>query len=102
MVASPLWTDRTDDRARATHYHDRPAMQPNDVAETMLAMVESDAYSGGTVVLKTVETEKVVEKGISQRSEADDPAPRPSPDFGHIKGILESERGVPWNPDLTR
>ena len=98
MVTSPLWTDRDDDMIKAGRYHERPAMMPIEIAEVMLKMIESKEYSGGTVVLKTKEVEKVVEKGYDQRSESDDPAPRLAPDLSRVRSVLENDRGVPWKP----
>jgi short-subunit dehydrogenase len=98
MVASPLWTDRQDDRAKASRYRERPAMQPFDITKVVLKVVESQEYGGGTVVLKTIEMEKVVEVGYDKREKANDPSPRPDADLSHIKRVLDGERGVEWDP----
>ena len=98
MVQSPLWEDREDDVAARTKYHERlkSALQPYDIAEVMVKMIESKEYDGGTCVLKTKTEERVVEEGYAKQQGKYDPSPRPEPDLGRIKDLLESERGKDW------
>ena len=42
-------------------------MQPLDIAEVILKLVEGQGYSDGTVVLKTIDAEKVAEVGSDKR-----------------------------------
>lgn len=73
------------------------ALQPVDIAQLMLKMVQSRDYGGGTCVLKTKHEERVVEEGAAKAVGKYDPSPRPEPDLGRIKEILESERGRKWS-----
>jgi len=73
------------------------ALQPSDIAELMLRMVEQQNYDGGTCVLKTKSEERVVEEGFAKSLGKYDPSPRPEPDLGRIKDVLESERGRKWS-----
>lgn len=96
MVQTPLWTDRQDDVAEQSKYKERAALQPMDIAEVMLKMIESKEYGGGTCVLKTPLEERVVEEGYSASRSTYDPSPRPAADLGRIKEILQGERGKGW------
>ena len=95
-VQSPLWEDRDDDVAKATKYSERKLMPPSTIADAMIRMIESKEYSGGTCLLKTIAEERVVEGGWDKSAGKYDPSPRPEADLGHIKGVLEGERGRPW------
>ena len=99
MVQSPLWEDRQDKVAKATRYHERlqTALQPADIAENLVRMIESAEYGGGTCVLKTKTEERVVEEGFTKTFGKYDPSPRPEPDLSRIKKLLEGERGKPWS-----
>ena len=79
-----------------TRYKDRKLMQPVDIAEVMLKMIEQKAYSGGTCVLKTLAEERNVEDGWDKQEGKYDPSPRPEVDLGRIRELLEKERGRPW------
>ncbi|SMQ45525.1 unnamed protein product [Zymoseptoria tritici ST99CH_3D7] len=98
MVQSPLWEDREDDMTTRTQYSERlkTALQPADIADTMLRMVESKEYDGGTCVLKTKFEERVVEEGFIKSTGKYDPSPRPEPNIGRIKEVLHEERGKKW------
>lgn len=98
MVQSPLWEDREDDMAKISHYQDRlqTAIQPIDVAETLLRMIEGREYGGGTCVLKTQSEERVVEEGHAKQADKYDPAPRPEPDMTRIRELLRRDRGKKW------
>jgi hypothetical protein len=72
IVASPLWTDRQDDRANALNDGKVPMLQPEDIAETMTTLIEEGKYGGGTVLVKAPGPEDVVfdlESQIGQGSE---------------------------------
>lgn len=73
------------------------SLQPKDIAELMLKMIQNQDYDGGTCVLKTRNEERVVEEGFAKTVGKYDPSPRPEPDLGRIKGIIESERGKKWS-----
>ncbi|KAK0354700.1 hypothetical protein LTR91_012282 [Friedmanniomyces endolithicus] len=100
VVQSPLWTVRDDKVAEQCKYEDRPGLQPMDIAEVMLKMIESKEYDGGTCVLKTPYEERVEEVGYLRSLRKDsgeyDPSPRPEPDISRIKGVLAAERGRKW------
>ena len=95
-VKSNLWEDRDDNVAEATKYSERQLMSPCTIADIMARMVESEAYSGGTCVLKTIVEEKVVEEGWNKQAGKYDPSPRPEADMSHQKGLLTAERGPKW------
>ncbi|EME45941.1 hypothetical protein DOTSEDRAFT_42559 [Dothistroma septosporum NZE10] len=99
MVQSPLWEDRQDEVAKATQYHERltTALQPADIAENLIRMIVSKEYGGGACVLKTKTEERVVEEGFTKNAGKYDPSPRPEPDLGRIKKLLDGERGKPWS-----
>lgn len=96
IVASPLWTDRQDDRANALNYGKVPMLQPQDIAETMMKLIEEGKYGGGTVLVKAPGLEDVVfdlESQIGQGSPAAQVGP---PDLSHIRDVMNKERGKPW------
>lgn len=68
MVQSPLWEDRQDDVAKETQYQERlkTALQPIDIAEAMIRMIENPEYGGGCCVLKTKAEERITEEGFSK------------------------------------
>lgn len=98
FVQSPLWEDREDDMTSWTKYTERlkSALQPDDIADVMLRMIESADYDGGTCVLKTKAEERIVEDGFSKQAQKYDPSPRPEPDLTRIKSLLSKDRGKPW------
>lgn len=73
------------------------ALQPSDIAELMLRMIQRRDYDGGTCVLKTKSEERVVEEGFAKSVGKYDPSPRPEPDIGRTKYLLGSERGKTWS-----
>lgn len=95
-VQSPLWEDRDDDVAKETNYHERQLMQPSEIAEVMMKMVEKTEYAGGTCVLKTAMEEKTVEEGWDKAAGKHDPSPRPEADMSRIMEVLNKERGKKW------
>ncbi|KAK4627483.1 Momilactone A synthase [Fulvia fulva] len=99
MVQSPLWEDRADEVATATQYYERlkTALQPADIADNLIRMIESKGYGGGSCVLKTKTEERIVEEGHAKSLGKYDPSPRPEPDLDRIKKLLEEERGKPWS-----
>ncbi len=94
IVASPLWTDRTDDRAKAFNYGAAPMLMPEEVAETMMKMIEEGKYGGGTVLARSVGIEEVVFNHES--GQVLNNVIVPPPEMSHIKRLLDSERGKPW------
>ncbi|KAK3115931.1 hypothetical protein LTR53_004262 [Teratosphaeriaceae sp. CCFEE 6253] len=101
MVDSPLWTSRDDAVAAQCKYEERPALQPGDIAEVMVRMIEGRGYDGGTCVLKTPYEERVEEDGYLTGERKGpgtyDPSPRPEPDISRIKAVLAGERGKKWS-----
>lgn len=99
MVQSPLWEDRQDEIAKETQYHERlkTALQPVDIADTIVRMIESPEYGGGCCVLKTKAEERIVEEGYAKSMGKYDPSPRPEPDLRRIKELLQRERGKVWS-----
>lgn len=81
-----------------TSYNERlkTALQPEDIAETLLRMIESKEYDGGTCVLKTKAEERVVEEGFVKSAGKYDPSPRPEPDLTRIRNLLREDRGKKW------
>ncbi|KAK4503845.1 hypothetical protein PRZ48_004760 [Zasmidium cellare] len=98
MVQSPLWEDRQDEIAKETQYQERlkSALQPIDIAENMVQMIESPEYGGGSCVLKTKAEERIVEEGYAKNAGKYDPSPRPEPDLRRIKELLQKDRGKAW------
>ncbi|KXT15705.1 hypothetical protein AC579_145 [Pseudocercospora musae] len=99
MVQSPLWEDREDEMTKITQYEERlkTALQPADIAETMLRMIEDEEFDGGTCVLKTKAEERIVEEGHSKLMGKYDPSPRPEPDLTRIRTLLHNDRGKKWS-----
>lgn len=95
-VQSPLWEDRDDEVVNETRYHERQLMQPAEVADVMVKMVERKEYAGGTCVLKTETEERVVEAGWDKAAGQYDPSPRPEADLSRIREVLGKERGKGW------
>lgn len=96
IVASPLWTDREDDRANAFNYGKVPMLESEDIAEAMMRLVEEGKYGGGTVLAKAVGVEEVVFDLESQMGADSAIAQTGAPDMSHIRGIMNNERGKPW------
>ena len=96
IVASPLWTDREDDQAKTFNYGKVPMLQPEDIAEAMMRLIEEKKYGGGTVLVKSVRVEQVVFDLASQVGETSPMAQTGAPDMSHIKAIMDKERGLPW------
>ncbi len=93
-MISPLWTDRTDDRAKVFDIGHVPALTPKDIAGTMLKLVEDGKHQGGTVMMHTPTDGEVViheggGKGMTVTSTA-------SSELGPVKGVLDKERNVAW------
>ena len=96
IVASPLWTDREDDQAKNFNYGKVPMLQPEDIAETMMKLIEEAKYGGGTVLLKAVGLEEVVFDLESQAGQSNAVAETGAPDISHVKALMNKERGTPW------
>ena len=95
-VKSNLWEDRDDHVAEATRYSERKLMPPSTIADVMIRMIESEEYSGGTCVLKTIIEEHVVEEGWDKLAGKYDPSPRPEADLSHQRSVLAKEREKKW------
>ena len=89
VVKSPLWEVREDERAKMFNYDPKGSASntADEIATSMVKMVEDSDYPGGTIMARTHEGEDVVFKGTSQ----------PYPDEGgYVNSVLEKERGVAW------
>jgi hypothetical protein len=71
-------------------------LQPEDIAEAMMRLIEEGKYGGGTVLVKSVGLEDVVFDLESQMSGNSPVAQTGAPDMSHIKAIMDKERGTPW------
>ena len=96
IVAGPLWTDRDDDLAGRLNYGTAPMLQPEDIAEAMVRLVEEGKYGGGTVLVKSVGIESVVFDLASQIGENSPVAQTGLPDQSRVKAMMDKERGKPW------
>ena len=96
IVASPLWTDREDNRAESHNYGKVPKLQPEDIAEVMMRLIEDGKYGGGTVLVKSVGVEQIVFDLESQVGENSPLARTGAQDISPIKAIMDKERGMPW------
>jgi hypothetical protein len=96
IVASPLWTDREDNRANAFNYGKAPMLESEDIAEAMVRLIEEGKYGGGTVLSKAVGVEEVVFDLESQMGANSAVAQTGAPDMSHIREIMDNERGKPW------
>jgi short-subunit dehydrogenase len=79
LVSSPLWHDRDDKMKVDAKFDGRKQLQPSDIAEVMVKMVESKDYEGGTCVLKTPYEERIEEEGHTtqvEKMKEYDPSPR--------------------------
>lgn len=89
VVKSPLWEVREDDKAKMFRYSDRDSQSntPDEIAASMVKMIESEEYLGGTIMARTFEGENVVFKGGPQAitTEGD-----------YVGSVLDKERGVAW------
>lgn len=95
LVATPLWEDRQDDKAKTYRYEDEanPRSSPDEIAETMLRLVEDEQYRGGTVLAKTPAKEEIVSMGAD--------APSSLYDFSHSLAIVAKDRGKGWPVDTA-
>lgn len=91
MVATPLWEDRVDQRARDYKYNEEghPSSTPDEIAETMMRLVEQGQYSGGTVYWKTPQRDEVAETGGPSKY-----------DHGPATSAMDRERGLKWDASL--
>lgn len=88
IVATPLWEDRQDERAKEFNYHEESTgkILPEEVADAMMRLVEEGKYIGGTVLAKYKSEEKIAFEGAPRRFDDARPA-----------SILAKERGKKWN-----
>lgn len=91
MVATPLWEERVDQRAKDYKYNEEgtPSNTPDEIAETMMRLVEQGKYCGGTVYCKTPQQDKVVETGGPLEY-----------DFSYARSAMDRERGKKWDVNL--
>lgn len=91
IVSTPLWEEREDKRANDYDYEEKKDTHdsPEEIAETMMRLVEEGKYTGGTVYLKIPSREAVVHEGGS----GDDL------DTVYPQSVLDKERGKKW--DIT-
>lgn len=91
IVATPLWEDREDERAKDFKYDEEGTekIMPEEVADAMMRLVEEGKYIGGTVMTKYHSQEKVVFEGGP--SMFDDVRP---------VAILAKERGKKWEVNV--
>lgn len=91
LVATPLWEDRQDEKAKAYGYttEDSPKSTPDEIAGAMLRLVEDEQYGGGTVFLKVPAKEEVISTGAN--------GPVSLHDFSHPRSVMAKERGKGWN-----
>lgn len=94
IVATPLWTDRSDNKLKEFRYGEGPILTTEEVAEATLRVIEEGKYTGGTVMLKTADEEKVVFQGAVKEMENQEK--RGPTDLSRLEELLRTERGVPW------
>ncbi|CAN8105080.1 unnamed protein product [Discula destructiva] len=89
IVATPLWEDREDDRAKDYKYGEEGSARdtPEEVANAMLRLVEEGKYAGGTVLRKTQAEEHIAIEGGPSTYDLSWPTP-----------ILAKERGKNEEP----
>jgi NAD(P)-dependent dehydrogenase (short-subunit alcohol dehydrogenase family) len=89
VVKSPLWEVREDDKAKMFQYSEKDSQSntPDEIAASMVKMIESEDYLGGTIMSRTFEGEDVVFKGGPQTYAAEG---------NYVGSVLDKERGVMW------
>lgn len=94
MVKTPLWEVREDAKAKMFHYEtvDKVSNTPDEIALSMVRMVEDSSYLGGTVMHRTYEGEDVVNKGGPQAYAFG---------FEYVSTVLDKERGIGWKYDTS-
>jgi NAD(P)-dependent dehydrogenase (short-subunit alcohol dehydrogenase family) len=94
VVKTPLWEVREDTRAKLFNYEqaDKASNTPDEIAVSMLKMVEQGSYLGGTVMSRTYQGEDVVFKGGPQLYA-----------FGteYVSSVLDKERGTGWHTETS-
>ena len=83
-----LVVDRKDNMKDMAKFAGRQQLQPSDIAETMLKMVESKEYDGGTCVLKTPYEEKIQEDGYTKQVEK-------MKEYDPVSIVIQSEHRKP-------
>lgn len=99
LVQTPLWEDREDDPAAWEQYLKmlKSGLQPEDIANLMLKMIESREYGGGTCVLKVTKGEEhTQEEGFSKKAAKSNSDAKPEPDLKRIQSLMRAERGKKW------
>lgn len=76
--------------------HLRSGLQPEDIAELMLKMIESQEYDEDTCVLKVAKGEEhIQEEGFSKKTATNansGSTARPEPDLKQIQSLMRAER----------
>jgi len=67
---------------------DRASNTPDEIAVSMLKMVQDGSYLGGTIMARTYQGEDVVFKGGPQDIRVDGQ---------HVQSVLGKERGAGWS-----
>lgn len=90
VVKTPLWEDRDDEKAKMFKYEEQDSASntPDEIAASMVKMVEDGSYLGGTVMSRTYEGEEVVVKGGAQGIRVEGQ---------YVNSVLDKERNVPWS-----
>lgn len=90
LVVTPLWEDRQDEKAKAFNYKNAASAKntPDEIADTMLRMVEDGQYAGGTVLRKSPNNEEIISTGASFSTDLHD--------FSHALSAVAKERGKGW------
>lgn len=78
----------------------KSGLQPEDIANLMLKMIESREYEGRTCVLKVTKGEEHTqeEEELSKKAAKCNSDPKPEPDLKRIQSLMrvERERGKKW------
>jgi NAD(P)-dependent dehydrogenase (short-subunit alcohol dehydrogenase family) len=90
MVTTPLWEVREDTKAEMFQYEEtrEASNTPDEIATSMLKMVEDGSYLGGTVMSRTISGEDVVFKGGPQAQVVGSE---------YVNSVLDKERGTGWS-----
>lgn len=91
VVDTPLWGVPEGERSKQylhTEEQKNPSNTPEEIAETMVKLVEEGRFRGGTVYAKWPGKEEVVEEGGPGRFAYDEV---------YVRSVLDKERGKKWD-----
>lgn len=94
FVETPLWGILDSERSKQYLQNEeqkRPSNTPEEVAETMVKLVEEGRFRGGTVYAKFPWKEEVVEEGGPATFAYDEV---------YVRSVLDKERGKKWDVNL--